>query len=96
MFRNYLAAAVRNMARNRLYAAISIVGLGVAMAAAVLIGLRVEVEAEDGEGPALERGEPVELCRDLIGTGHAARIRNSHARTMGRSRTTSCARALRR
>ena len=36
MFRNYLAAALRNLARNRLYAAINIVGLAVAMAAALL------------------------------------------------------------
>ena len=39
MFRNYLAAALRNLARNRLYAAINIVGLSVGFATALLIGL---------------------------------------------------------
>ena len=34
MVRNYLAAALRNLARNRLYAAINIVGLSVGFAAA--------------------------------------------------------------
>ncbi|MFI4936257.1 MAG: FtsX-like permease family protein [Caulobacterales bacterium] len=37
MFRNYLATALRNLARNRLYAAISILGLAVGFAAAILI-----------------------------------------------------------
>jgi len=44
MFKNYLAAALRNLARNRLYAAINIVGLAVAFAAAILIGLFVRNE----------------------------------------------------
>ena len=39
MLRNYLAAAFRNLARNRLYAAINIVGLSIGFAAAILIGL---------------------------------------------------------
>src|SRR6266850_2368654 len=39
MFRNYLAAALRNLVRNKLYAAINIVGLTVAFAAALLIAL---------------------------------------------------------
>ena len=34
MFRNYLVTALRNLARNRLYAAISILGLAVAFTAA--------------------------------------------------------------
>jgi putative ABC transport system permease protein len=37
MFRNYLATALGNLARNRLYAAISILGLAVAFTAAILI-----------------------------------------------------------
>src|SRR5471032_701301 len=37
MFRNYLATALRNLERNRLYAAISILGLAVAFTAAILI-----------------------------------------------------------
>src|SRR5215475_5619794 len=44
MFRNYLAAALRNLARNRLYAAINIVGLSIGFATALLIGLFVRHE----------------------------------------------------
>ncbi len=44
MFRNYLAAALRNLVRNRLYAAINIVGLAVGFAAALLIALFVRDE----------------------------------------------------
>ncbi len=44
MFRNYLAAALRNLARNRLYAAINVVGLGVGFAAAILVALYVHHE----------------------------------------------------
>ena len=44
MFRNYLAAALRNSARNRLYAAINIVGLAMGFAAALLIALFVRDE----------------------------------------------------
>src|SRR5579883_2488278 len=41
MVRNYLAAALRNLVRNKLYAAINIVGLAVGFAAALLIALFV-------------------------------------------------------
>jgi putative ABC transport system permease protein len=41
MFRNYLAAALRNLVRSRLYAAINIVGLAVGLCAALLIVLFV-------------------------------------------------------
>ena len=41
MFRIYLVTALRNLKRNRLYAAISIAGLAVAFAAAILIGVFV-------------------------------------------------------
>jgi putative ABC transport system permease protein len=44
MFRNYLASALGNLARNRLYAAISILGLAVAFAAAILIAQYVRNE----------------------------------------------------
>ncbi len=44
MFRNYLVTALRNQARNRLYAAISILGLAVAFAAAILIAQFVRSE----------------------------------------------------
>lgn len=44
MLRNYLAAALRNLARNRLYAGVTIVGLAIGLAAALLIGLYVRDE----------------------------------------------------
>jgi putative ABC transport system permease protein len=44
MFRNYLAAALRNLVRNRLFAAITIAGLAVGFAAALLIALYVRDE----------------------------------------------------
>jgi putative ABC transport system permease protein len=44
MFRSYLIAALRNLARNRLYAAINIIGLAVGFAAAILIALFVRDE----------------------------------------------------
>src|SRR5690242_4552440 len=44
MFRNYLAAALRNLSRNRLYAGVTIFGLAVGFAAALLIGLYVRDE----------------------------------------------------
>jgi len=39
MLRNYLAAALRNIARSRIYAAISILGLAVGLTAAIVVGL---------------------------------------------------------
>src|SRR4029453_5092726 len=44
MLRNYLAAALRNLARNRFYAAINISGLAVGFCAALLILLYVRSE----------------------------------------------------
>src|ERR1700749_4603391 len=44
MFRNYLVTALRNLERNRLYAAISILGLAVAFTAALLIAQFVRNE----------------------------------------------------
>ena len=44
MFRNYLMAALRNLARNRLYSGINIVGLGVGFTAAILMALYVRSE----------------------------------------------------
>jgi len=44
MFRNILAATLRNLARNRLYAAISIGGLAIGMAVAMLTALYVRDE----------------------------------------------------
>src|ERR1700750_879395 len=44
MWRNYLASALGNLARNRLYAAINIVGLAIGMAAALLLALYIRDE----------------------------------------------------
>jgi putative ABC transport system permease protein len=44
MFRNYLAAALRNLSRNRLYAGVTIFGLAVGFASALLIGLYLRHE----------------------------------------------------
>ena len=44
MWRNYLAAAIRNLFRERAYAAINILGLGVGFTAVLLIGLYVRDE----------------------------------------------------
>ena len=44
MFRSYLRAALRNLTRNRLYAAINIVGLSVGFTAAMLMALFVRSE----------------------------------------------------
>lgn len=44
MFRNYMAAALRNLARNKLYAGINIFGLAIGFTAAILIGLFVRNE----------------------------------------------------
>ncbi len=44
MFRNYLMTALRNLARNRLYAGITIAGLSLGLGAAILIGLYVRSE----------------------------------------------------
>jgi len=44
MLRNYLASALGNLARNRLYAAINVAGLALGVAAALLIGLYVRDE----------------------------------------------------
>jgi putative ABC transport system permease protein len=44
MFGNYLAAALRNLSRNRLYAGVTIFGLTIAFASAILIGLYLRHE----------------------------------------------------
>ena len=44
MLQNYLAAAIRNLFRDRAYAAINIFGLALGFAAAILIGLFVRDE----------------------------------------------------
>jgi putative ABC transport system permease protein len=44
VFRNYIAAALRNLARNRVYGAVTIAGLAIGLAAAMLIALFVRDE----------------------------------------------------
>src|SRR6185437_10995902 len=44
MFSNYLVTALRNLARNWLYAAITVLGLAISFSAAILIGLYVRDE----------------------------------------------------
>lgn len=44
MFRNYLITALRNLVRNRLYAAINIIGLAVGFAAAIIVALFIRDE----------------------------------------------------
>ena len=56
MLGNYLAAALRNLARNRLYAGITIAGLAIGFAAALLIALFVRDEySYDKFIPAYQR-----------------------------------------
>lgn len=44
MLRNYLAAALRNLSRNRLHAGINIIGLAIGFTVAILVGLYVRDE----------------------------------------------------
>lgn len=70
MFRNYLAAALRNLARNRLYAAVTIAGLAIGFAAAMLIGLYVRDEFTfDNFIPAKERVYLVTETLQMKGAG---------------------------
>lgn len=56
MFRHYITAALRNLARNKLYSIINVVGLAVGFAAATLIALFVRDELTfDREWPEGER-----------------------------------------
>jgi len=70
MFRNYLTAALRNLARNRLYAGINIGGLAVGFAAAILIGLFVRDEfSYDSFIPGHQRVFRVATYRIVPGRG---------------------------
>jgi putative ABC transport system permease protein len=56
LFRNCLAAALRSLARSRVYSAISVFGLGVGLCAAILVGLIVRNETTyDHFLPGFER-----------------------------------------
>jgi putative ABC transport system permease protein len=70
MFQNYLAASLRNLARNGQYAGITIAGLAIAFAAAILIGLFVRDELSyDAWVPGHEQ---VFLVREKV-TGELAK-----------------------
>jgi putative ABC transport system permease protein len=70
MFRNYWMAALRNLARNRLYAGINIGGLAVGFAAAILIGLFVRDEfSYDSFIPGHQRVFRVATNRIVPGRG---------------------------
>jgi putative ABC transport system permease protein len=73
MFRNYLTAALRNMARNRLYAAISVIGLAVGMAASLLAGLYIRDELTfDHIVPGYENVYVIGTEVDMPGSGKHA------------------------
>lgn len=56
MLRHYLAAALRNLARNRFYSGISVFGLAIGLCAAILMGLAVRHElSHDRFIPGYER-----------------------------------------
>jgi putative ABC transport system permease protein len=70
MFRNYLMAALRNLARNRLYAGINIGGLAIGFAAAILIGLFVRDEfSYDSFIPGHQQVYRVSTIRIVPGRG---------------------------
>src|ERR1700730_11399494 len=64
MIRNYLVAALRNLLRNWLYAAITIICLAVGFAAALLIALFVRDELSYDRGPPLQ--DPTFLLRNAL------------------------------
>ncbi len=47
----------------------------------MLIGAHVEVQSEHRKRAAVESGEPVELCSELVSAGHERRGRKRSART---------------
>ena len=73
MLRNYLAAALRNLARNRLYAAINVAGLSIGFAAVLLIGLFVRHETTfDRFIPGYERIYRISSAVNFAGNGSTA------------------------
>ena len=72
MWRNYLSAALRNLSRNRLYAAINIVGLAIGLTALIFTGLFVREELSyDRFIPGYESIYRVSMTRQTPGTAAA-------------------------
>lgn len=72
MWRNYLNAALRNLSRNRLYAAINIAGLAIGLTAAIFVGLFVREELSyDRFIPGHENIYRVSMTRQTPGTDAA-------------------------
>src|SRR5262249_50894966 len=68
MFRNYLAAALQNLVRNKFFATVNILGLAIGFAAAILIGLYVRHEyAYDRWIPGHEQTFAVHLLVSGLG-----------------------------
>ena len=72
MWRNYLNAALRNLSRNRLYAAINIAGLAIGLTAAIFVGLFVREELSyDRFIPSHQNIYRVSMTRQTPGTDAA-------------------------
>jgi putative ABC transport system permease protein len=68
MFKNYVTVALRNIAKNRLYSAINILGLAVGIASCILISLFVRSELSyDNWIPDANRIFRVEVRFDIPG-----------------------------
>ena len=68
MFKNYLVAALRSMARQRLFSAINILGLAIGLAACILILLFIRDEVSyDGWLPGAENIYRVEMMANIPG-----------------------------
>ena len=75
MLRNYLAAAINDLARNWLYAGVTILGLAVSFAAAIVIGLYLRDEYTfERFLPGYERAYRVEEDATMPGEGRAPMI----------------------
>jgi putative ABC transport system permease protein len=73
VWRNYLSAALRNLSRNRLYAALNIVGLAIGLAAGIFAGLYVREELSyERFIPGHENIYRVSMTRQTPGTPPAA------------------------
>jgi len=104
VLRNYLLAALRNLRRNRAYAAINVIGLVVGFAAATLIALYVRDEySYDRFFPEHERTYRVTESLSVPGQAtirvwvspssprNGRRAKSGYARSWARADGTSCA-----